>query len=178
MLGWHLWKGAMPFPPPQQPLPFHHKLPPPKQKDLLAEFKKGIKRDASLFVVLKDLKQWDLWHCSTVAQAQAQDVYNVLDPSFKPIPAERDLFEAKQRYMYAVFKRVLLMDKSKALVRSNEAMSNAQKIFIKLCQDALRSTHASIDSSRILSYITSVRIGDGLWNGTSYSFVLHWQEHV
>ena len=29
----------------------------PKQKDLLAEFKKGIKRDASLFVVLKDLKQ-------------------------------------------------------------------------------------------------------------------------
>jgi len=44
-------------------------LPPPKQKDLLAEFKKGIKRDASLFVVLKDLKQWDSWHCSTVAQA-------------------------------------------------------------------------------------------------------------
>jgi len=43
--------------------------PPPKQKDLLAEFKKGIKRDASLFVVLKDLKQWDSWHCSTVAQA-------------------------------------------------------------------------------------------------------------
>ena len=43
--------------------------PPPKQKDLLAEFKKGIKRDASLFMVLKDLKQWDSWHCSTVAQA-------------------------------------------------------------------------------------------------------------
>jgi len=36
--------------------------PPPKQKDLLAEFKKGIKRDASLFVVLKDLKQWGSWH--------------------------------------------------------------------------------------------------------------------
>jgi len=43
--------------------------PPPKQKDLLAEFKKGIKRDASLFNVLKDLKQWDSWHRSTVAQA-------------------------------------------------------------------------------------------------------------
>jgi len=40
-----------------------------KQKGLLAEFKKGIKRDASLFVVLKDPKQWDLWHCSTMAQA-------------------------------------------------------------------------------------------------------------
>ncbi len=91
---------------------------------------------------------------------------------------ETDLFEAKQRYMYAVFERVLQMDKGKALVRLNEATSNAQKIFTKLCQDALRSTHASIDSSRLLSYITSLRIGDGLWNETSHSFVLHWQEQV
>ncbi len=43
--------------------------PAPKQKDLLSKFKKGIKWDASLFVVLKDLKQWDSWHCLTVAQA-------------------------------------------------------------------------------------------------------------
>ena len=152
--------------------------PPPKQKDLLAEFKKGIKRDASLFVVLKDLKQWDSWHRSTVAQARAQDISDVLDPLFKPIPAEKDLFEAKQRYMYAVFERVLQTDKGKALVRSNEADANAQKIFSELCQDALRSTRASIDSSRLLSYITSVRIGDGLWNGTSHSIILHWQEQV
>jgi len=50
------------------PSPSPH-TPAPKQKDLLSEFKKGIKRDASLFVVLKDLKQWDSWHRSTVAQA-------------------------------------------------------------------------------------------------------------
>ena len=56
-------------------------FPAPKQKDLLFEFKKGIKWDASLFVVLKDLKQWDSWHCSTVAQACVQDVYDMLDPS-------------------------------------------------------------------------------------------------
>jgi len=127
---------------------------------------------------LKDLKQWDSWHHSTVAQARAQDVYDVLDPLFKPLPAEKDLFEAKQKYMYAVFKRVLQMDKGKALVRSNETTSNAQKIFTELCQDALRSTHASINSSRLLSYITSMRIGDSLWNGTTHSFVLHWQEQV
>ena len=50
---------------------------------------------------------------------------------------DKDLFDAKQRYMYAVFERVLQMDKGKALVRSNEATSNAQKIFMELCQDAL-----------------------------------------
>jgi len=42
--------------------------PVPKQKDLLADFKKGIKRDASLFMVLKDPKQWNSWY----VQAQAQ----------------------------------------------------------------------------------------------------------
>ena len=41
----------------------------PKKKDLLSDFKKGIKRDASLFNVLKDPKQWDSWHQSTLAQA-------------------------------------------------------------------------------------------------------------
>jgi len=152
--------------------------PAPKQRDLLSEFKKGIKWDASLFVVLKDLKQWDSWHRSTVAQARAQDVYDVLDPAYKPTPIDKDLFDAKQRYMYAVFERVLQMDKGKALVRSNEATSDARLIFTELCEDALRSTRASIDSSRLLSYITSVRIGDGMWNGTSHSFILHWQEQV
>ncbi len=89
------------------------------------QFKKGIKQDALLFVVLKDLKQWDSWHCSTVAQAHAQDVYDVLDPAYKPSPTEKDLFEAKQRHMYAVFKRVLQTHKGKALVRSNETTSDA-----------------------------------------------------
>jgi len=78
-----------------------------------------------LFVVLKDLRQWDSWHCSTIAQACAQDVYDVLDPAYKPSPMEKDLFEAKQRYMYAVFERVLQTDKGKALVRSNETTSDA-----------------------------------------------------
>jgi len=46
------------------------------------------------------------------------------------------------------------MDKRKALVRSYKSTADAQKIFDDLCQDALHSTHSSIDSSRLLSYIT------------------------
>jgi len=80
--------------------------------------------------------------------------------------------------MYAVFERVLQTDKGKFLVRSYESTTNAQKIFNDLCQDALWSTHSSINSLRLLSYITSVRIGDGHWNGTSHSFILHWEEQV
>ena len=44
-------------------------------------FKRGIKRDPSLFSQLKDKKQWDAWQRSTTALADAQDVQEVLDPS-------------------------------------------------------------------------------------------------
>jgi len=150
----------------------------PKKNDPLTDFKRGIKRDASLFIVLKDSKQWDSWHRSTMAQARAQDVSEVLNHSYVPITGGEELFEAKQKYLYAVFERVLQTDKGKALVRLYEKTANAQRIFEELCQDALRSTRSSIDSSRILSYITSVRIGDGQWNGSTHSFILHWQEQV
>jgi len=81
--------------------------------------------------------------------------------------------------MYADFERVLQTDKGKALlVKFYEADSNAQKIFAELCEDVLRSTCSSIDSSRVLSCITSVRIGNDHWNGTTHSFILHWQEQV
>jgi len=46
---------------------------------------------------------------------------------------------------------VLQTDKGKALVRSYELTADAQKIYYELCEDALRSTCSSIDSSRLLS---------------------------
>ena len=52
-----------------------------------------------------------------MAQARAQDVSEVLDLTFKPsTTADSMLFDEKQKYMYAVFKKTLLTDKGKALV--------------------------------------------------------------
>jgi len=45
----------------------------------------------------------------------------VLDSSYKLPTGGQDLLEAKHKYMYAVFERVLQMHKGKALVRSYEA---------------------------------------------------------
>jgi len=68
----------------------------------------------------------------------------VLNSSFKPPTGEQDLFRAEQKYMYAGFKRLLQIDKGKALVRSYKATADAQKIFKELCEDALRCTCSSI----------------------------------
>ena len=161
-------------------------VPPPRPtmlssrtSDPLYEFRKGIKRDMTQFPLLKDEKQWDSWHRSTVATARAQDVSQILDENFTPSSDEDKLvFDAKQKYMYAVFEKTLLTDQGKAYIREHEMDFNAQKVFSKILKYALKSTKASLDSSRLLKYITSARVGDGSWKGTSHSFVLHWQNQV
>ena len=95
-------------------------------------------------------------------QARAQDVSEVLDASYKPkTQSEIDLFTEKQKYVYAVLESKVLTDRGKAIVREYEETFNAQAVYQKLVEHHLRSTKALIESSTILSYITSVRLGNG-----------------
>ena len=119
------------------------------------------------------------WQRATMAQARAQDVSEVLDPTFKPsTTADHTLFDEKQKYMYAVFEKTLLTDKGKALVRNHQKRYDAQLIYKELCEYALQSTKASLDSSSLLTYLTTIRLGDGKWKGGTHAFILHWQDQV
>ena len=64
-------------------------------------FKRGIKRDASLFNVLKHEKNWHSWAENTVATNHSQGLEDIINPTYLPVggPA-KDLFYEKQRYMY------------------------------------------------------------------------------
>ena len=147
--------------------------------DPVRDFKRGIKRDPSLFPILKDTKQWDPWFIDTKAQARAQDVEDILNPKYKPATQEsKGVFDQKQKYMYAVFTKTLLTDKGKSLVREHEDEYNAQLVYSKLVDHAQRSTKASVESSQLLTYITSTRLGTGSWKGSCHSFILHWQNQI
>ena len=114
-----------------------------------------------------------------MALARAQDVSEVLDPLHVPVTQDdKDLFKEKQKYMFAVFDRTLQTDTGKALVREHENDFDAQKIYVELVKFYLKSTKASLDSSNVLSYITSARLGSGIWKGSTYSFILHWQDQI
>ena len=144
-----------------------------------ALFKRGIKRDPSLFPTLKDEKYNDTWHRSFATQARAQDVSEVLDDKYKPTTQEqRDLFLEKQKYVYAVLESKVLTDHGKAFVREHEYDFDAQAVYHKLSKHHLQSTKALIDSSAILSYITSVRLGSGEGRGSTESFITHWLNQV
>src|SRR5687767_90441 len=84
----------------------------------------------------------------------------------------------KQKYMYVVFEKTLLTDKGKALVRAHQKTYNAQLIYKELQDYALLSTKATMDASKLLSYITTLSLGDGKWKGSTHVYILHWQDQV
>jgi hypothetical protein len=68
----------------------------PKARDPVLEFKKGIKRDPSSIAILKDNKQWDSVCRTLTAQAEYQDVADIIDPLCKPKSQEDiELFAEK-----------------------------------------------------------------------------------
>jgi deoxyhypusine synthase len=148
-------------------------------RDPVADFKKGIKRDPTLFLDFKMERQWVSWQQSTLAQAHGQDMADVLDPAYAPSQVEdKLLFEAKQKYLYAVFEQKLQTHKGKALVREYKVTSDAQAIHAALLDHYTKSVKALLDQSQLMVYITTIKIGDGSWCGSAASFVLSWQDKV
>ena len=152
----------------------------PSPKYTKAElFKRGIKRDPSLFPTLKDERYNDVWHRSFLTQARAQDVAEVLNPSYSPTSAEdMELFDEKKMYVYSVLESKVLTDQGKNIVRQHEIDYDAQAVYKKLLTHHLVSTKAAMTSSDILSYITSAHLGNGEWRGTAESFIINWQNQV
>ena len=73
---------------------------------------------------------------------------------------------------------MLQSNRGKAFVRAHEADYDAQSIYVKLLDYYTKSVKASLDSSNLLSYVTSTRIDSSAWKGIAEGFILHWQEQV
>jgi hypothetical protein len=102
----------------------------------------------------------------------------VLDENYIPKnDAERAVFKEMQIFMYAVLEEHLKTSKGKSLVSQYEQTHDAQRIYCKLMKHALSSTAAQLSGDTLLQYITTARY-PGTWRGTTYDFVLHWQEQV
>ena len=53
--------------------------------DPVADFKKGIKRDITVFPILKLDEQFEAWNRSMLTHARAQNVDDILNPSYKAL---------------------------------------------------------------------------------------------
>ena len=73
-----------------------------ESKIALNSFKKGTKRDASVYPIFKNDKYYDTFQRSFLANLKAQDLYDVADPDYDPESGdfyEHELFQGKQRRM-------------------------------------------------------------------------------
>lgn len=80
--------------------------------------------------------------------------------------------------MFQVLHTTVQTDKGKQILKSHMTTYNAQAAFKDLTEHALTSTAAKISSRNLLTYITSTKLSDGSWRGTTTNFILHWKEHV
>ena len=87
----------------------------------LASFKKGIKREASPYAILKDEHYFDKFQRDLLTTAKSHDVSEILDHTFTPgtSPEEKGLFEAKQVFMHKVFYETLLTGMGRTKVRKH-----------------------------------------------------------
>ena len=156
---------------------FKHQTPSESQT-ALNNFKKGTKRDASVYPILKNDKYYDTFQRSFLANLNAQGLYDVADPDHDPENGdtyEKELFKGKQSFVYSVLVTSLQTEKGRELVKEFEG--DARSIILKLHHYHTKSNVAQHDIITLTTDITNLTLNDS-WKGTVRQFLSHFKEKL
>ena len=106
---------------------------PSESHTALNNFKKGTKRDASVYPIFKNDKYYDTFQRSFLAHLKAQGLYDVADPDHDPENGdiyEKELFKGQQSFVYSVLVTSLQTEKGRELVKEFEG--DARSIILQL----------------------------------------------
>ena len=149
-----------------------------ESKIALSNFKKGAKRDASVYPIFKNDKYYDTFQRSFLANLKAQDLYDVADPDYDPESGdlyEHELFQGKQSFVYSVLVASLQTEKGRELVKEFEG--DARSIILKLHHHHTKSNVAQHDIITLTTDITNLTLNDS-WKGTVKQFLSHFKEKL
>ena len=144
----------------------------------LTNFKKGIKRDASAYPILKNERYYNTFIRHFKATAKAQGLNTLMDPSFTPgsDEYEQQLFQEQQDFLYSVLISSLKTDFSEALVKDHEG--DAQLILELLHEHHTgNSQYSRSEINRITKYLTNIKLDD-TWRGTNESLLMHYNDQL
>ena len=144
----------------------------------LNNFKKGTKRDASVYPIFKNDKYCDTFQRSFLANLKAQGLYDVADPDHDPESGdiyEQELFKGKQSFVYSVLVTSLQTEKGRELVKEFEG--DARSIILKLHHYHTKSNVAQHDIITLTTEITNLTLNDS-WKGTVRQFLSHFKEKL
>ena len=149
-----------------------------ESKIALNNFKKGTKRDASVYPIFKNDKYYDTFQRSFLANLKAQDLYDVAYPDYDPESGdfyEHELFQGKQFFVYSVLVASLQTEKGRELVKEFEG--DARSIILKLHHYHTKSNVAQHDIITLTTDITNLTLNDS-WKGTVRQFLSHFKEKL
>ena len=143
----------------------------------LMSFKKGIKREITAYPSLKDERYFDGFKRSPFIVAKTHKCSEVLDPNYTPGSEheEKELFEAKQTFIFSVFNTNLQTDMGKTIVRRHLASTDAQAMWKELSEHMKTSSKGASEKRRLTQYVTNTVLDDN-FKGTTEQFVLHFNE--
>ena len=144
----------------------------------LNNFKKGTKRDASVFPIFKNDKYYDTFQRSFLANLKAQGLYDVADPDHDPESGdiyEQELFKGKEFFVYSVLVTSLQTEKGRELVKEFEG--DARSIILKLHHYHTKSNVAQHDIITLTTEITNLTLNDS-WKGTVRQFLSNFKEKL
>ena len=144
----------------------------------LNNFKKGTKRDASVYPIFRNDKYYDTFQRSFLANLKAQGLYDVADPDHDPEGGdiyEQELFQGKQSFVYSVLVTSLQTEKGRELVKEFEG--DARSIILKLHHYHTKSNVAQHDIITLTTEITNLTLNDS-WKGTVRQFLSHFKEKL
>ena len=151
---------------------------PSESQTALNNFKKGTKRDASVYPIFKNDKYYDTFQRSFLANLKAQGLYYVADPDHDPEDGdiyEKELFNSKQSFVYSVLVTSLQTEKGRELVKEFEG--DARSIILKLHHYHTKSNVAQHDIITLTTEITNLTLNDS-WKGTVRQFLSHFKEKL
>ena len=144
----------------------------------LNNFKRGTKRDASVYPIFKNDKYYDTFQRSFLANLKAQGLYDVADPDHDPENGdiyEKELFKGKQSFVFSVLVTSLQTEKGRELVKEFEG--DARSIILKLHHYHTKSNVAQHDIITLTTDITNLTLNDS-WKGTVRQFLSHFKEKL
>ena len=144
----------------------------------LTNFKKGIMRDASAYLIFKNERYYNTFIRHFKATAKAQGLNSLMDPNFTPGSNEhkQQLFQEQQDFLYSVLISSLKTEFSEALVKDHEG--DAQLNFELLHEHHTgNSQYSRAEINRITKYLTNIKLDD-TWRGTNESFLMRYNDQL
>ena len=113
--------------------------------------KKGIKREIAAYPSLQNERYFDGFKRSLFIVAKTHKCNEVLDPNYTPgsEPEDKELFEAKQTFLFSVFNANLQTDMGKTIVRRHLANTDAQAVWKELSEHMMTSSKGVSEKRRL-----------------------------